>query len=109
MTFIGGLIVTMFSIYFVLVIQVKLQEWQRHQQSPLPLADFYTVTSWFGALSGLTLLFTGALQIFNFSALNSLIAGIIVALLTGIPMWSIVSQLLKDVESGNIREIDQFL
>ena len=73
-----------------------------------PLEDFYTITSWIGSLVGLTVMFTGVLQVFSFSPTNSLIASLILALVTGIPMWSVVKQLLIEVESGEIKEIDQY-
>ena len=108
MAWLGGLMVVIFSFSFVRVIQVKIEDWNREKLSPLPLEDFYSITSWFGALSGLSIMFTGVLQVFNFSLLNSLIASIILALITGIPMWGVVRQLLIEIESGTIKEIDQF-
>ena len=105
----GAILVLVCSFSFVRLIQLKLDNWQNEKVSPLPLENFYTITSWIGTLSGFTILFTGGLQIFNFSARNSFIASLIIAFITGFPMWSVVRQLVSEVESGTIKEIDQFL
>lgn len=101
----GGVLVVIFSFAFVRILQVRIQSWNQEQISPLPLEDVYTVTSWIGILLGLTIMFTGVLETFAFSPLNSLIASLILAFVTGIPMWSVVRNLLKEVESGEIKEI----
>ncbi len=108
MVWLGGLLVIMFTILFVRTLQIKLKAFEVKKISPLPLGNFYTVTSWIGTLSGLTILFTGGLQIYNFSALNSLIASLVLALSTGIPMWNVVKNLLSEIETGTIKEIDQY-
>ena len=91
-----------------LIIQLKIQGWNKEEVSPLPLEDFYSISSWIGALVGLTIMFTGILGVFSFSPVNSLIASFVLALLTGIPMWSVVRQLLIEVETGTIKEIDKY-
>ena len=105
---IGGLLVIIFSFSFLRIIQLKVQGWNRDKTSPLPLEGFYSITSWLGVLSGFTIMFTGVLQVFSFSPVNSLIASLLLAFITGIPMWGVVKQLLVDVESGMIKEIDQY-
>ena len=105
---IGGGIVVVFSFCFVRLIQLKIEGWNRNKLSPLPLANFYTVTSWLSTLLGLTVMFTGVLQIFNFSTMKSFIASLLLAIITGIPMWGVVKQLLVEVESGTIKEIDEY-
>ncbi len=108
MAWVGGIIVVIFSFAFIRIIQLRIESWKNDRISPLPLEDFYPITSWVAALVGLTIMFTGVLQLFNFSALNSLIASLVLALITGIPMWGVVRQLLVEIESGTIKEIDQF-
>ncbi len=102
---IGGAFVVAFSFSFVRVLQLKIQGWNRSKISPLPLAGFYSIISWFGTLVGLTIMFTGVLEIYAFSPKNSLIASLVLAFLTGFPMWGVVEGLLMEVESGNIEEI----
>ena len=101
----GGVLIVIFSFSFVRVLQLKIQGWNREQLSPLPLEGFYSITSWVGTLAGLTIMFTGVLETFTFSPLNSLLASLMLAFTTGIPMWDVVKQLLVEVESGEIKEI----
>ena len=101
----GGILIVIFSFSFVRVLQLKIQGWNRQKISPLPLEGFFSISSWIGTLSGLTIMFTGVLETFTFSPSKSLIASLILAFSTGIPMWSVVKQLLVEVESGTIKEI----
>ena len=101
----GGLLIVIFSFSFVRVLQLKIQAWNRERLSPLPLEGVYSITSWIGTLSGLTIMFTGVLETYTFSPVNSLIASLLLALATGIPMWGVVKQLLVEVESGTIKEM----
>ena len=101
----GGLSIGIFSAAFVRVIQLKIQGWNRKQISPLPLEGVYSIGSWIGTLIGLTIMFTGILETFDFSPQNSLIASLVLSLTTGIPMWGVVKGLLKEIESGELKEI----
>ena len=80
---IGGILVVIFSFSFLRVLQLKIQCWNREKISPLPLEGVYSITSWVGTLAGLTIMFTGVLETFDFSPSNSLIASLILALTTG--------------------------
>ena len=102
---IGGTLVVFFLFTFVYVIQVKIQKWNKEKISPLPLEGFLSISSYLGALVGLTIMFTGVLETFSFSPQNSLIASLLLALTTGIPMWGVVKQLLLEVKSGTIKEM----
>ena len=102
---IGGILVVIFSFSFVRVLQLKIQGWNREKIPALPLEGFYSITSWVGTLAGLTIMFTGVLETFTFSPRNSFIASLILAFSSGIPMWGVVKGLLKDVESGELKEI----
>ena len=104
----GGVLIVIFSFAFVRVVQLKIQGWNREKISPLPLEGFYSIMTWVGTLVGLTIMFTGVLQIFNFSLFTSFIASLILAFITGLPMWGVVKQLLVEVESGTIKEIDKY-
>ena len=84
---------------------MKIRGWNKEGISPLPLEGFFSIITWFGILSGLTVMFTGILETYTFSPRNSFIASLILAFLTGIPMWSVVTGLLRDVESGRLKEI----
>ena len=102
---IGGLLIVVFSFSFVRVLQLKIQAWNRENVSPLPLEGAYSITSWVGTLAGLTIMFTGVLETFAYSPINSLIASLSLAFITGIPMWSVVKSLLVQVETGTLKEI----
>ena len=102
---IGGILIAISSFSFVRVLQLKIQGWNRQRISLLPLEGFFSITSWVGTLAGLTIMFTGVLETFTFSPVNSLISSLILALLTGVPMWGVVKQLLVEIESGEIKEI----
>ncbi len=102
---IGGLLIIVFSASFVRLIQLKIQGWNRHKISPLPLEGFPTIGCWIGTLAGLTIMFTGVLETFDFSQLNSFIASLVLALTTGLPMWGVVRTLLVEVEEGTLKEI----
>ncbi len=101
----GGLTIVIFSAAFVRVIQLKIQGWNRKQISPLPLEGVYSIGSWIGTLIGLTIMFTGILETFDFSPQNSLIASLVLSLTTGIPMWGVVRSLLVEIKEGTIKEI----
>tara|TARA_Y100001968_G_scaffold333708_1_gene398563 strand:- start:8182 stop:8532 length:351 start_codon:yes stop_codon:yes gene_type:complete len=101
----GGSLVIFFSIIFLRVLQLKIQNWNKRKVSPLPLEGFLSITSYISVLIGLTIMFTAVFEIFYFSPINSLIASLIIAITTGLPMWSVVKGLLKEIESGQIKEI----
>ena len=103
---IGGILVVVFSFSFVRVLQLKIQGWNSKKISPLPLEGFYSITSWVGALAGLTIMFTGVLETFTFSSSSSFIASFLLALTTGLSMWGVVKSLLVEVESGAIKPIE---
>ena len=102
---IGGLVIVVCSFAFVRVLQLKIQGWNRESKPPLPLEGFSSISSYVGSLAGLTIMFTGILETLTFSPVNSLIASWILALMTGLPMWSVVQGLLMEVQAGNIKEI----
>ena len=102
---IGGILVVISSFSFVRVLQLKIQNWHRSKISPLPLEGFYSIASWVGTLFGVTVMFTGILETYTFSSLNSFVASFLLALFTGLPMWGVVKGLLREVEKGEIQEI----
>jgi len=102
---IGGAFLVFFLFVFVYVIQVKIQKWKREKISPLPLEGLLAISSYVLALAGLTIMFIGVLETYTFSPINSLVSSLILAFTTGIPMWSVVKGLLKEIESGELKEI----
>ncbi len=102
---IGGGLVVFFLFVFVYVIQIRIKKWTDEKISPLPLEGFLSITSYISALTGLTIMFTGVLETFTFSPVNSLVASLVLSFSTGIPMWGVVKGLLKDVQSGELKEI----
>ena len=102
---IGGSFIAFFSFVFIYVIQIKIQKWKNEQISPLPLEGFLSISSYCSILAGFTIMFTGVLETFTFSLLNSLIASFILAFVSGAPMWGVVKGLLREIELGELKEI----
>ena len=102
---IGGGLLTFFLFVFVYVIQVRIKKWNDESISPLPLEGFLSISSYISALIGLTIMFTGVLETFSFSPINSLISSLVLSFSTGIPMWGVVKGLLREVQSGDLKEI----
>ena len=102
---IGGTLVIFFSIVFLRVLQLKIQGWNKKKISPFPLEGFLSITSFISTLVCLTIMFTAVFEIFYFSPMNSLVASLIISIVTGLPMWSLVKGLLKEVELGELKEI----
>ena len=105
LAWIGGSLVVFFLSVFVYVIQIMIKKWHANKISPLPLEGFLSVASYSSALFGLTIMFTGVLETFTFSPINSLAASLVLSFSTGIPMWGVVKGLLKEVQSGELKEI----
>ena len=103
---IGGILVVIFSFSFVRVLQLKIQGWNRENISPLPLEGFFSIISWVGTLAGLTIMFTGVLETFTFSSFKSFTASFLLALITGLPMWSVVKSLLVEVKSETLKPLE---
>ncbi len=102
---IGGSFIVLFSFVFIYVIQIKIQKWKTEKISPLPLEGFLSISSFCSILAGFTIMFTGVLETFTFSASNSLIASLGLAFASGAPMWLVVKELLREVKSGELKEI----
>ncbi len=103
---IGGSIVVFFSFSFLYVVQIKIQGWNRDKVSPLPLEGFLSISSYLSIFIGLTIMFTGVLETFTFSPLNSFIASFLLAITTAFPMWGMVKSLLAQVESETIKPLE---
>jgi len=105
-----GFITSLISgIYFASIMKRKLLDWESQRKSPLPLGSYATRISWGSFFIGLTFIFTGALQIFNFPLLASLVFSIINALLFGIIMWNAIKDLMVQLKEGTLKEIDDFI
>tara|TARA_Y100001968_G_C19418268_1_gene750225 strand:- start:1407 stop:1838 length:432 start_codon:yes stop_codon:yes gene_type:complete len=104
-----GLITTLISgVIFAKIMQTKLENWETKKISPMPFGTIGTISSWAFSFFGLTILFTGALEVLSFSVLKSLIASLIVALISGSLMWYVIKDLLQQLESGKVKEIDEY-
>ncbi len=102
---IGGSFIAFFSFVFIYVIQIKIQKWKEQSIPPLPLEGFLSISSYCSILAGFTVMFTGVLEVFTFSTINSLIASFLLAFFTGAPMWGVVKGLLREIEAGELKEI----
>ena len=105
----GSIVAVIFGVSFGRLLQIKLKNWKTNQVPPLPLASTLTVLTWILTFSGLTIFFTAVLQVYDFSYKSAFWASFFIALLSGLFMWYIVRDLLMQVQSGTIREIDRYL
>ncbi len=104
----GIFICLMSGLIFADIMKSKLNNWTINKISPLPLENPRTISSWFTFFTGLTIIFVSALSIINFSIIKSLIFSSIISILFGISMWKAIKDLLIQVESGTVKEIDEF-
>ena len=104
----GSIIAVFFGLWFARIMNIKIISWEKEKKSPNPLRTIYTMISWSGAFLGLTLFFTGMLEVFAFSPINSLIASVVIAIVSGITMWRVIKELLEQLEAGSIKEIDEY-
>ena len=104
----GAFICLMSGLIFADIMKSKLNHWTTKKISPIPLENPRTISSWFSFFTGLTIIFVSALSIINFSIVKSLIFSSIVSILFGISMWKAIKDLLIQVESGTVKEIDEF-
>ena len=106
--YVGLIIILLCGISFGSIIQNKLKEWKENRISPLPLKGNSTIITWMGTLVGLSIIFTSALEIFDFRSTNALVISIAISLLIGITMWKVVNDLLIQVKAGEVKEIDEY-
>ncbi len=104
----GAFICLMSGLIFADIMKSKLNDWTIKNVSPLPLENPRTISSWFTFFTGLTIIFVSALSLINFSIIKSLIFSSIISILFGISMWKAIKDLLIQVESGTVKEIDEF-
>ena len=106
--FLGALMTIAFGIWFARLMQLKILAWEKKNISPIPLKNTYTVISWSAAFMGLSLFFCGMLEIFAFSSLKSLLASLIISILSGTTMWGVIKDLMDQMDAGEIKEIDEY-
>ena len=104
----GAFICLMSGLIFADIMKSKLNKWSTKKISPIPLEDPRTISSWFSFFTGLTIIFVSALSIINFSIIKSLIFSSLISILFGISMWKAIKDLLIQVKTGTVKEIDDF-
>ena len=104
----GAFICLMSGLIFADIMKSKINNWKAKNISPIPLENPRTISSWFSFFTGLTIIFVSALNIINFSIIKSLIFSLIISIIFGISMWKAIKDLLIQVESGTVKEIDDF-
>ena len=104
----GAFICFMSGLIFADIMKSKLNNWTDKKISPLPLENPRTISSWFSFYTGLTIIFVSALSLINFSIIKSLIFSLIISILFGISMWKAIKDLFIQVETGTVKEIDDF-
>ena len=104
----GAFICLMSGLIFADIMKSKLNNWTTKNISPTPLENPRTISSWFSFFTGLTIIFVSALSIINFSIVKSIVFSSIISILFGTSMWKAIKDLLIQVESGTVKEIDEF-
>ena len=104
----GAFICLMSGLIFADIMKSKLNNWTEKKISPLPLENPRTISSWFTFYTGLTIIFVSALSLINFSIIKSLIFSLIISILFGTSMWKAIKDLFEQVETGTVKEIDDF-
>ena len=104
----GVFICLMSGLIFADIMKSKLNSWTTKKISPLPLENLRTISSWFTFFTGLTIIFVSALSLINFSIVKSLIFSSIISILFGVSMWKAIKDLWVQVETGTVKEIDDF-
>jgi len=104
----GAFICLMSGLIFADIMKSKLNNWTTEKISPLPLGNPRTISSWFSFFTGLTIIFVSALSIINFSITKSIIFSSIISILFGTSMWKAIKDLFIQVETGTVKEIDDF-
>ena len=106
--YIGLFITLAFGIFFARLMQIKINKWEKEKVSPLPFESIYTITSWVGAFIGITIISTGALEILSFNPIKSLGFSLLASVIPGITMWNLVKELMIQLDSGKVKEIDEY-
>ena len=104
----GAFICLMSGLIFADIMKSKLNSWTKKKISPLPLENPRTISSWFAFFTGLTIIFVSALSLINFSIIKSFIFSSIISILFGVSMWKAIKDLWVQVETGTVKEIDDF-
>ena len=108
MLFLGLIITITCGVWFARIMQIKIINYEKEGVSPIPLKRPDTAVSWSGSFTGLTLFFCGMLQIFDFNSIKSLIASILISGISGTTMWRVIKDLMHQLDSGKIKEIDEY-
>ncbi len=104
----GAVLTIIFGVFFARIMQLKLQGWEREKIPTLPLENVNTTIGWTVSFTGITLFFTGWLQLLDFAPEKSLIASFVIALISGILMWRTIRNLLSEVDAGEVKEFDDY-
>tara|TARA_Y100001968_G_C19239332_1_gene658602 strand:- start:256 stop:714 length:459 start_codon:yes stop_codon:yes gene_type:complete len=104
----GAFICLMSGLIFADIMKAKLNNWTAKKIAPTPLRNPRTISSWFTFFSGLTIIFVSTLSLLNFSLIKSFIFSSIISILFGVSMWKAIKDLLVQVETGTVKEIDDF-
>ncbi len=104
----GAFICLISGLIFADIMKSKLNNWTSKEISPLPLENPRTISSWFTFFTGLTIIFVSALSLINFPFMKSLIFSTVISILFGISMWKAIKDLWIQVETGTVKEIDDF-
>ena len=104
----GAFICLMSGLIFADIMKSKLNNWKIKKNSPLPLGNPRTISSWFTFFTGLTIIFVSILSIINFSIIKSLIFSLVISMIFAASMWNAIKDLFIQVEAGTVKEIDDF-
>ncbi len=106
---IGIVIALIFGIAFGYSLQRKVKLWESGESPSIVLGTPQTITFWICSFIGLTVFFTGSLEILGFAPLKCLLFSLLIAVGSGIPMWRVLKELLTQIAEGKLKELDEFL
>ncbi len=104
----GAIITSISGTIFAWILQIKLTKRKNELIPVLPLNGLKTYFSWTGSFAGITLVFTGTLQAYDFSGIKSLIVSLLISFISGLMMWKVLNDLMLEIDKGEVKEIDEY-
>ncbi len=95
-------------ISFSFLVYRRLNSWRIDNTPILPFASILTLTIYIVIIASLLSISTEALFQFGFSLLNSFRSSLFILLPTSLLVWFLLVTLLGQIESGSVKEMDDF-
>ncbi len=104
----GILISLVFGYAYAKNLQDRFSKLKEQNTSSDIKISLFEKTSWIAIFFGLTILFTGVLLFLGFVFSKSLLISLILTMPVCIWMWNLIKELMLQVKSGTIKEIDDY-